>query len=58
VRLPVMPATRETLVDALRPLVEQPELRRELGLQSRAYVEQVHDIDRVADRLLDLYRGL
>jgi glycosyltransferase involved in cell wall biosynthesis len=58
VRLPVVPATRETLVDALRPLVEQPELRRELGMQSRAYVEQVHDIDRVADRLLDLYRGL
>jgi glycosyltransferase involved in cell wall biosynthesis len=58
VRLPVVPATKETLVDALRPLVEQPALRRDLGAQSRAYVEQVHDIDRVADRLLDLYRSL
>ena len=26
--------------------------------RSRAYVEQVHDIDRVADRLLDIYAGL
>ncbi len=26
--------------------------------QSRAYVEQVHDIDRVADRLVDLYGSL
>jgi glycosyltransferase involved in cell wall biosynthesis len=58
VRLPIVPATKETLVDALRPLVEQPALRREIGAQSRAYVEQVHDIDRVADRLLDVYRSL
>jgi glycosyltransferase involved in cell wall biosynthesis len=58
VRLPVVTATKETLVAALRPLVEQPALRRELGAESRAYVERVHDIDRVADRLLDLYRSL
>ncbi len=53
-----MPATKETLVDALRPLVDQPALRREIGAASRAYVEQVHDIDRIADRLVDLYRSL
>jgi glycosyltransferase involved in cell wall biosynthesis len=58
VRIPIVPATKETLVDALRPLVEQPALRREIGAQSRAYVEQVHDVDRVADRLLDVYRSL
>ena len=57
-RVPIVPATKETLVDALRPLVEQPALRREIGAASRAYVEQVHDIDRVADRLLDVYRSL
>jgi len=58
IRLPIVPATKETLAGALRPLVEQPALRREIGAQSRAYVEQVHDIDRVADRLLDVYRSL
>jgi glycosyltransferase involved in cell wall biosynthesis len=58
VRIPIVPATKDTLVEALRPLVEQPALRREIGAQSRAYVEQVHDIDRVADRLLDVYRSL
>lgn len=58
VRLPIVPATKETLTAALQPLVEQPALRREIGAQSRAYVEQVHDIDRVADRLLDVYRSL
>ncbi len=58
IRIPIVPATRETLVDALRPLVESPALRRELGAASRAYVEQVHDVDRVADRLIDIYRSL
>jgi glycosyltransferase involved in cell wall biosynthesis len=56
VRVPIVPATKETLADALRPLVEQPALRREVGAAGRAYVERVHDIDRVADRLIDLYR--
>jgi glycosyltransferase involved in cell wall biosynthesis len=57
-RVPIVPATKETLVEALRPLVERSALRRELGVAGRAYVEQVHDIDRVADRLVDLYRSL
>src|SRR6185437_14233080 len=58
VRLPIVPATKETLVDALRPLVESPALRREVGAASRAYVEQVHDVDRVADRLIAIYAEL
>jgi glycosyltransferase involved in cell wall biosynthesis len=58
VRVPIVAATAETLVDALRPLVDDPARRRELGAESRAYVEQVHDIDHVADRLLALYRSL
>ena len=58
IRIPIMPATADTLADTIRPLVESPARRREVGAASRAYVEQVHDIDRVADRLLDLYRSL
>jgi glycosyltransferase involved in cell wall biosynthesis len=58
IRIPIVSATKETLVDALRPLVESPALRREVGAASRAYVERVHDVDRVAERLLDLYSRL
>jgi glycosyltransferase involved in cell wall biosynthesis len=58
VRVPIVAATADTLVDALRPLVEDGTLRRSVGAQSRAYVEQVHGIDRIADRLLDIYRSL
>jgi glycosyltransferase involved in cell wall biosynthesis len=58
VRIPIVPARPDTLVEALRPLVESPALRREIGRSSRDYVEQVHDIDRIAERLLELYAAL
>jgi glycosyltransferase involved in cell wall biosynthesis len=58
IRIPIVPATKESLVDVLRPLVEQPALRREIGAAGRAYVERVHDVDRIADRLVDIYRSL
>jgi len=57
-RVPLLNATAETLVERLRPLVENPAERRRLGAESRAYVERVHDADRIADRLLDIYSRL
>jgi glycosyltransferase involved in cell wall biosynthesis len=58
IRVPIVSATAETLVDRLRPLVASPDERRRLGTESRAYVERVHDADRLADRLLDIYARL
>jgi glycosyltransferase involved in cell wall biosynthesis len=57
-RVPVVGATADTLVERLRPLVEDAEERRRVGAASRAYVEQVHDADKVADLLLDIYSRL
>jgi glycosyltransferase involved in cell wall biosynthesis len=58
VRVPIVTATRSDLAASLRPLVEDAVLRRETGAASRAYVEQVHDIDVIADRLLSIYAAL
>jgi glycosyltransferase involved in cell wall biosynthesis len=58
VEVPIVSATNETLVERLRPLVDSPAERRRIGASSRAYVERVHDVDRNADRLLDLYARL
>lgn len=58
VPVPIVSATKETLVERLRPLVESAEERRRRGAESRAYVERVHDADKVADRLLDIYSRL
>jgi hypothetical protein len=58
VRVPLVHATKESLPDRLAELVADPELRRRVGAESRAYVERVHDLERVADSLLDLYARL
>ena len=58
VRVPLVSATKETLRDRVRELVTDPERRRRIGAESRAYVERVHDLDEVADRLLGLYGRL
>jgi glycosyltransferase involved in cell wall biosynthesis len=57
-RVPIVSATKETLRSRLEPLVASASERRRIGAESRAYVEQVHDLERVADRLLGLYARL
>jgi glycosyltransferase involved in cell wall biosynthesis len=58
VEVPIVNATKETLVSALRPLVESADERLRVGRASREYVEEVHDLDRLTDRLLALYADL
>jgi glycosyltransferase involved in cell wall biosynthesis len=38
--------------------VDSFELRKRLGDEGRAYVERVHDLDKVADRFIELYRSI
>jgi hypothetical protein len=58
VEVPIVRATKETLADALRPLVASADERERIGRASRAYVEEVHGLERMTDRLLALYAGL
>jgi glycosyltransferase involved in cell wall biosynthesis len=55
VRVPIVSATKDTLADRLRELAAATNERRRLGAEGRAYVEQIHDVDRNADRLLSIY---
>lgn len=54
--VPIVNASPDDLHHRIAELVAAgPEGRAELGAKSRAYVERVHDLERVTDRLLDLY---
>ncbi|HEX2302340.1 MAG TPA: oligosaccharide flippase family protein [Gaiella sp.] len=54
--VPIVNATSESLYTRLEELVEMgPTGREEIGQASRAYVEQVHDLERVTDQLVELY---
>jgi glycosyltransferase involved in cell wall biosynthesis len=56
--VPIVSATADTLRERLRPLVADTSERRRIGALSRAYAERVHDIERVTDRLLEVYAQL
>jgi glycosyltransferase involved in cell wall biosynthesis len=58
VQVPIVNATKETLVEKLKPLIESAQLRRELGERGRAYVERVHDMDVIGDSLVEIYESL
>jgi glycosyltransferase involved in cell wall biosynthesis len=58
IEVPLVRTSTETLADDLRALVDSPADRRRIGAAGRAYVERVHDVDRNADRLLELYARL
>lgn len=58
VQVPIVSATKETLVEKLRPLIESASLRHELGDRGREYVAKVHDLNAVGDRLVEIYESL
>jgi glycosyltransferase involved in cell wall biosynthesis len=57
-KVPIVSAGPEDLKAKLRPLVESFELRKQLGEEGRSYAVHVHDIDKVADRFIEIYRSL
>src|SRR4029079_16617333 len=54
----IVSVTREALRERLRPLAASPDERRRVGAASRAYAQEVHDLERMTDRLLALYADL
>jgi len=58
VDVPIVRVTKDTLREQLSELASDPERRRRIGTASRAYVEQIHDADRGADGLIEIYRSL
>ena len=58
VDLPIVRTTKETLAADLRTLAGSDEEPRARGAAGRSYVERVHDADKMADRLIDIYSRL
>jgi glycosyltransferase involved in cell wall biosynthesis len=56
--LPLVNTTPDTIYSNLKLLIENPDLRTEIGQKSRKYVEEVHDSKKVAKQLLEFYESL
>jgi len=53
--LPICNSNPENLVENLRILIEDYKLRKKLGEKGRKYVEEIHDGDKIAKKVLSLY---
>lgn len=56
--LPIVNSHPDNLYDQVKRLLDYPELRRELGIKGRQYVEKYHSHDVVVSQLLEIYSNL
>ncbi|PZR97021.1 MAG: hypothetical protein DLM69_10350 [Candidatus Chloroheliales bacterium] len=54
--LPLVSATPATIYEEIERLVLDADLRRQLGAQGIEYVHEVHDVDKVAARMIEIYK--
>ncbi len=55
--LPVMNSSPDTLKQNLKRLIEDENLRKDLGEKGRAYAEKYHEVKKVALKCLSIYRN-
>lgn len=56
--LPIISAHPGNLYERLKRLIENPDLRYDLGVKGRNYVEKYHDSLKIAKQLIELYKNL
>lgn len=53
--LPLVNATPDTIYEKLKLLIENPDLCKDIGENSRKYVEDITNLEKIAKQLLELY---
>lgn len=56
--LPIVNANPDTIYDKLKMLIKDAELRHEIGIKSRKYVEKYHSLEVIGPKLLEIYREI
>jgi glycosyltransferase involved in cell wall biosynthesis len=56
--LPIVNANKENLPETLSMLLDNAQLRNDIGKQGRAYIEKYHDTDKICRELISLYESI
>ncbi len=56
--LPIIRTDPDNIYENLKLLIENPDIRKEIGEKGRKYVEEVHDSKKIAKQLIELYRSI
>ncbi|MDD3080050.1 MAG: hypothetical protein PHH37_13260 [Paludibacter sp.] len=57
-RIPIINASPKTVYDVVKDLLINKDQLPEIGLHSRRFVEEIHDLDKVTERLVKMYNQL
>lgn len=56
--LPIVNANPDTIYNKLKMLIKDSELRHEIGIKSRKYIEKYHSLEVIGPKLLEIYREI
>lgn len=56
--IPILRSDPDNIYDNLKLLIENPDLRKELGEKGRKYVEENHDSKKIAKQVLEIYKSI
>lgn len=56
--IPILRTDPDNIYENLKLLIENPDLRKELGEKGRKYVEKNHDSQKIAKQVLEIYKSL
>ncbi len=56
--LPILRTDPDNVYENLKLLIENPDLRKEMGEKGRKYVEEIHDSRKISQQLIELYKRI
>ena len=56
--IPIINAQPSTIYDVLKKTIEEKHLLPEIGKKSRNFVEEVHDLEKLTKRIIEIYNNL
>jgi glycosyltransferase involved in cell wall biosynthesis len=57
-KIPILRTDPDNIYENLKLLIENPDLRKELGEKGRKYVEENHDSKKIANQVLEIYKSI
>lgn len=57
-KIPIINVLPSTVYDVVKDLIINKDKLAEIGLKSRRFVEEIHDLNKVTDKLIDIYNKL
>ncbi len=56
--IPIIRTDPDNIYENLKMLIENPELRKDIGEKGRRYVEDIHDSKKIAKQLIEIYKSI